>query len=83
MIDTWSEIARYLEDNGAIVESVSLPNTRHGSACYSMLNCADVASNMARYDGIEYGKYILLQTFWSGSTCTILHPKSQEGLSHS
>lgn len=32
-----------------------MPNTEYSIACYSILNQCEVASNMARYDGIEYG----------------------------
>lgn len=34
---------------------VSLPHTEFSIVCYSILNQCEVASNMARYDGIEYG----------------------------
>jgi aspartyl-tRNA(Asn)/glutamyl-tRNA(Gln) amidotransferase subunit A len=34
---------------------VSLPHTGYSIACYSILNHCEVASNMARYDGIEFG----------------------------
>ncbi|XP_019864964.1 glutamyl-tRNA(Gln) amidotransferase subunit A, mitochondrial [Aethina tumida] len=53
--DTWNEIANLLEQNGAQVKQVSLPNTEHSIVCYSILNQCEVASNMARYDGIEFG----------------------------
>lgn len=34
---------------------VSLPHTKYSIACYSVLNPCEVASNMARYDGLRYG----------------------------
>lgn len=34
---------------------VSLPHTQYSIVCYSVLNQCEVASNMARYDGIEFG----------------------------
>lgn len=40
---------------GAVVSSVSLPHSRYSTECYSILNCCEVASNFARYDGLEYG----------------------------
>lgn len=55
VIETWRSIADLLENNGAIVKSVSLPHTSVSIAVYSILNQCEVASNMARYDGIEYG----------------------------
>lgn len=34
---------------------MSLPHTESSIVCYSILNQVEVASNMARYDGIEFG----------------------------
>ncbi|CAH1104576.1 unnamed protein product [Psylliodes chrysocephalus] len=53
--DTWNDIATMLKNEGAIVKQVSMPNTEYSIVCYSILNQCEVASNMARYDGIEYG----------------------------
>ncbi|XP_067946166.1 glutamyl-tRNA(Gln) amidotransferase subunit A, mitochondrial-like [Watersipora subatra] len=55
VIDTWSQIADNLEKEGAIVKEVTLPHLSYTIACYAIINYCDVASNMARYDGIEYG----------------------------
>lgn len=38
---------------------VSLPHTQYSLACYSVLCAVEVASNMARYDGIEFGEFNL------------------------
>lgn len=53
--ETWTKIADLLEDGGAKVQQVSLPNTSASIFVYSILNQCEVSSNMARYDGIEYG----------------------------
>lgn len=45
------------ERAGARVEQVSLPHTQYSIVCYHVLGNAEVASNMARFDGLEYGKY--------------------------
>lgn len=37
------------------VATASLPHTEHSVKCYSVLCCAEVASNMARFDGLEFG----------------------------
>ncbi|KAG5876541.1 hypothetical protein JTB14_010312 [Gonioctena quinquepunctata] len=55
VLDIWNEVAAFLSNEGAIVKQVSMPNTEHSIVCYSILNQCEVASNMARYDGIEYG----------------------------
>ncbi|XP_067618835.1 glutamyl-tRNA(Gln) amidotransferase subunit A, mitochondrial [Eurosta solidaginis] len=55
VLDTWMKVADMLEEGGANVKQVSLPNTAASIFVYSILNQCEVASNMARYDGIEYG----------------------------
>ncbi|XP_055853522.1 glutamyl-tRNA(Gln) amidotransferase subunit A, mitochondrial [Episyrphus balteatus] len=53
--ETWIKIADMLEDGGSKVKQVSLPNTSASIFVYSILNQCEVSSNMARYDGIEFG----------------------------
>ncbi|KAI4465180.1 transamidase [Holotrichia oblita] len=55
VLDVWDDVANVLEESGAIIKEVSLPNTEYSIVCYSILNQCEVASNMARYDGIEFG----------------------------
>ncbi|GBP74465.1 Glutamyl-tRNA(Gln) amidotransferase subunit A, mitochondrial [Eumeta japonica] len=55
IVTTWKYIANLLESEGALVKSVSMPFTSMSIAVYSILNQCEVASNMARYDGLEYG----------------------------
>lgn len=54
----WSRVADLFERAGARVEQVSLPHTQHSIVCYHVLCCTEVASNMARFDGLEYGTYL-------------------------
>ena len=49
---------RLLEKNGAKIKEVSLPSFRLSLPCYYAISCAESASNLARYDGIRYGKRI-------------------------
>lgn len=53
--DTWIKVADTLENHGAKVVEVSLPHTASSIFVYSILNQCEVASNMARYDGLKYG----------------------------
>jgi aspartyl-tRNA(Asn)/glutamyl-tRNA(Gln) amidotransferase subunit A len=46
---------RVLEDAGAAVREVSLPTVAYALPTYYLLACAEVSSNLARYDGIAYG----------------------------
>ncbi|MBN3311100.1 GATA amidotransferase, partial [Amia calva] len=54
-LSQWSRAAELFAQAGAQVVSVSLPHTQHSIVCYSVLCAAEVASNMARFDGLEYG----------------------------
>ena len=47
-------IARITE-LGATVRRVSLPNTRYAVPAYYIVNPAEAAANLARYDGVRYG----------------------------
>ncbi|KAK4018833.1 hypothetical protein OUZ56_000873 [Daphnia magna] len=53
--DAWRDVMDLLENCGIRVVQVSLPHTSYSIACYSVLNPCEVASNMARYDGLRYG----------------------------
>ena len=44
-----------LKKLGATIVDVSLPHTAYGISAYYIINPAEVASNLARYDGIRYG----------------------------
>lgn len=55
IVNCWREIADLFKNGGANVQDVSLPHTQYSIACYSVLNNCEVASNFARYDGVEYG----------------------------
>ncbi|XP_054004150.1 glutamyl-tRNA(Gln) amidotransferase subunit A, mitochondrial [Hylaeus anthracinus] len=53
--ECWDEVSQYLREAGASVSTVSMPHTSYSISCYSILNRCDVASNLACYDGMEYG----------------------------
>ncbi|XP_011300900.1 glutamyl-tRNA(Gln) amidotransferase subunit A, mitochondrial [Fopius arisanus] len=55
VLNCWKRVSNLLEEAGATVVPVSLPHTEYSIVCYSILNQCEVASNMARYDGLEYG----------------------------
>jgi len=45
-----------LKNLGAELVDISLPHTQYGLAVYYIIMPAEVTTNMARYDGIRYGK---------------------------
>ena len=45
-----------LENLGAQVKRISLPMVRYGVAVYYIVATAEASSNLARYDGVRYGK---------------------------
>uniref|UniRef100_A0A8C5KBG0 Glutamyl-tRNA(Gln) amidotransferase subunit A, mitochondrial n=1 Tax=Jaculus jaculus TaxID=51337 RepID=A0A8C5KBG0_JACJA len=51
----WSQAADLFESQGAKVIEVSLPHTLYSIVCYHVLCTSEVASNMARFDGLQYG----------------------------
>lgn len=51
-----SDYADRLRAAGHTVEEVSLPMVKHALAMYYIIVPAEVSSNLARYDGIRYGR---------------------------
>lgn len=47
-----------LKARGASIVPVSLPSTRYALSAYYVISSTEASSNLARYDGIEYGTYI-------------------------
>lgn len=50
--------AALLEEQGAVVEEMSLPLTEYAVATYYLLVCAEASSNLSRFDGVKYGKRV-------------------------
>lgn len=44
------------EENGAQIKEISLPHTEYGIAVYQIIMACEVSANLARYDGIRYGR---------------------------
>jgi aspartyl-tRNA(Asn)/glutamyl-tRNA(Gln) amidotransferase subunit A len=58
---------KVLERDGARLEEVSLSLTDHGLAVYYIIQPAEASANLARYDGVRYGRRVdgpdLLETY--------------------
>lgn len=51
-----NDYVKQLESAGHEVEKVDLPLSRYGLAVYYIVMSAEVSSNLARFDGVHYGK---------------------------
>jgi len=54
-VSMWNKAARLLEAAGCEIIDVELPHTEYSIVCYHILAETDIASNMARFDGISFG----------------------------
>ncbi|PCH44569.1 amidase signature enzyme [Wolfiporia cocos MD-104 SS10] len=52
------KMLQHLRSRGATLVPVSLPSTPYALSAYYVLSSAEASSNMARYDGIQYGSYV-------------------------
>lgn len=57
--DVVRDTLRQLQDRGATLVPVSLPATPYALSAYYVISSAEASSNLARYDGIEYGQLAL------------------------
>ncbi|MBD3335867.1 MAG: Asp-tRNA(Asn)/Glu-tRNA(Gln) amidotransferase subunit GatA [Candidatus Eisenbacteria bacterium] len=56
VVRVFDDTARALRDLGVTLREVRLPSPRHALAAYAVLSDAEVSSNLARYDGVRYGR---------------------------
>ena len=54
----WQAGAAWLRDAGAEIVEVSLPHTRYALATYYIIAPAEASSNLARYDGVRFGRRV-------------------------
>ena len=54
--DSVEDAVERLKRGGADVRNVSLPHTGYGIATYYLICTAEASSNLARYDGVRYGR---------------------------
>ncbi|MBV6658251.1 MAG: Asp-tRNA(Asn)/Glu-tRNA(Gln) amidotransferase subunit GatA [Devosiaceae bacterium] len=54
----WQTGISWLRDAGAEIRDISLPHTKYALPAYYIVAPAEASSNLARYDGVRYGKRV-------------------------
>jgi aspartyl-tRNA(Asn)/glutamyl-tRNA(Gln) amidotransferase subunit A len=52
----WEQGIQWMKDAGAEIVDVSLPHTKYALPTYYIIAPAEASSNLARYDGVRYGR---------------------------
>ncbi|KAH9039290.1 amidase signature enzyme [Lactarius pseudohatsudake] len=60
IVSPFRRVVRALKTRGATVLPVSLPSTRYALSAYYVIASAEASSNLARYDGVQYGLHVPL-----------------------
>ena len=74
----WSRGADWLKAQGAEIVEVSLPHTKYALPAYYIVAPAEASSNLARYDGVRYGR----RTDRSGDLIELYERSRAEGFGH-
>ncbi|MDO5603732.1 MAG: Asp-tRNA(Asn)/Glu-tRNA(Gln) amidotransferase subunit GatA [Paracoccus sp. (in: a-proteobacteria)] len=70
----WQRGADMLRDAGAEIIEISLPHTRYALPAYYVIAPAEASSNLARYDGVRYGRRAVLA---AGDGITDMYEKTR------
>ncbi|HEX8579975.1 MAG TPA: Asp-tRNA(Asn)/Glu-tRNA(Gln) amidotransferase subunit GatA [Allosphingosinicella sp.] len=54
----WEQGIAWMRDAGAEIVEVSLPHTKYALPTYYIIAPAEASSNLARYDGVRYGRRV-------------------------
>jgi aspartyl-tRNA(Asn)/glutamyl-tRNA(Gln) amidotransferase subunit A len=53
-----------LRDQGAEIVEISLPHTKYALPVYYIIAPAEASANLARYDGVRYGRHVDGKDYW-------------------
>jgi aspartyl-tRNA(Asn)/glutamyl-tRNA(Gln) amidotransferase subunit A len=53
---TMKNVIREFTEMGAVFKDIGLPHTKYALPCYYIIMPAEASTNLARYDGIRYGR---------------------------
>ena len=70
----WLDGTEMLREAGAKIENISLPHTKYALPAYYVIAPAEASSNLARYDGVRYGRRAALS---SGDGINELYEKTR------
>jgi aspartyl-tRNA(Asn)/glutamyl-tRNA(Gln) amidotransferase subunit A len=56
--EIWEQGIAWMRDAGAEIVEVSLPHTKYALPTYYIIAPAEASSNLARYDGVRYGRRV-------------------------
>lgn len=76
----WSQGAEMMRDAGAEIVDISLPHTKYALPAYYVIAPAEASSNLARYDGVRYGRRATLE---AGDGITEMYERTRaQGFGH-
>jgi len=70
----WTRGREMLADAGAEIVDISLPHTKYALPAYYVIAPAEASSNLARYDGVRYGRRVKLD---QGDGITEMYEKTR------